>query len=167
MANPGRHSWGGSVLPSFALGCFVQILYASARYPSGNLVRVFFGDGAWGVISKVTVCCILLDLLQSFINIKFVYLYRSNNTKYDLVFMEEFLFQSYYGLIHHVGSPPVIGIMPFQFFWLPAEEFAIPNNPSYVPDPGFDLTDRMTFYERMESTLWYLWLRFVNIISSK
>ncbi|PSN34575.1 hypothetical protein C0J52_18325 [Blattella germanica] len=40
---------------------------------------------------------------------------RSNNTKFDLVFLEKHTFQAYHGLIHLLGSPPVIGILMVMF----------------------------------------------------
>jgi len=44
------------------------------------------------------------------------FLFRSNETKYDLACLEAFLYQSYYGLLRHMRSPPVIGVLSFEFF---------------------------------------------------
>ncbi|PSN39981.1 hypothetical protein C0J52_20368, partial [Blattella germanica] len=86
---------------------------------------------------------------------------RSNKIKYDLVIFEEILFASYYGLVHHVGSPPVIGITPFQYYWTQSIEFAASENPSYVPNLLFPYTDNMSFFERLQNTVTLLYLRYV------
>jgi hypothetical protein len=89
--------------------------------------------------------------------------YRTNQTKYDLVFLEAIVFQSYYGLIYHIGSPPVIGILSFEAMWSAAEATGNPTNPATFPITLLPHGNRMTFYERLKNTLFWLWLRCVKI----
>jgi hypothetical protein len=92
--------------------------------------------------------------------------YRSNQTKYDLVFLEAQDFQSYYGLIHHVGSPPVIGIQSHGSLVIAGEATGNPTNPAFIPEILLPYGNRMTFYERLQSTLFWLWLRCVKILKT-
>ena len=73
------------------------------------------------------------------------------------------MFQSYYGLIHHLGSPPVIGILSVGTLWAPADAIGAITNPSYIPDILSYYSDHMTFYERFRNTLFWLWVRLVYI----
>ena len=92
--------------------------------------------------------------------------YRSNQTKYDLVFLEIQFFQSYYGLIHHVGSPPVIGIQSHAGFVNAGEATGNPTNPAFIPQVTLPYRSRKTFYERLDSTLLWLWKRCVNLLEN-
>ncbi|KAJ4429683.1 hypothetical protein ANN_21884 [Periplaneta americana] len=85
---------------------------------------------------------------------------RSNNSKFDLVFLEALVHQSYYGLIHHVGSPPVIGIKSTHNLLLANSALANPVNPSYCPDLLMPFSSHMTFYERLQNTLFWIWMRY-------
>jgi hypothetical protein len=89
--------------------------------------------------------------------------YRTNKTKYDLVFLEALVFQSYYGLIHHIGSPPVIGILSLEVMWSAADAMGNPTNPAMIPQTMLPYGNGMTFYERLQNTLFWLWLRCVKI----
>jgi hypothetical protein len=90
--------------------------------------------------------------------------YRSNETNYDLVFLEVQVFQSYYGLIHHVGSPPVIGIQSHGSLIIAGETTGNPTNPAFIPEIAFPYGDNMSFYERLQNSLLWLWLRYVNLL---
>jgi hypothetical protein len=94
----------------------------------------------------------------------FFFLFRSNETKYDLVFLEALVYQSYYGLIHHVGSPPVIGVLSMDAVWTAADAMGTPSNPAFIPDILLPYGNHMTFYERLQSTVFWLWLRCVNLV---
>jgi len=80
------------------------------------------------------------------------------------VFLEALLCQSYHGLIHHVGSPPVIGVITLEALWTAAEAVGIPTNPAFVPEIILPYGNRMTFFERLQNTLFWLWLRFVKLV---
>lgn len=90
--------------------------------------------------------------------------YRSNETEYDLVFLEALLYQSYHGLIHHVGSPPFIGVVSFEGFWTAPEAVGIPTNPAFIPDVLLPYGNHMTFCERLQNTLFWLWMRCVKLL---
>jgi hypothetical protein len=89
---------------------------------------------------------------------------RSNQTKYNLVFPEAQVFQSYYGLIHHVGSPPVIGIQSHASLAIAGEATGNPTNSAFIPQIMLPYGDRKSFYERLHSTLLRLWGRCVNLL---
>ncbi|XP_049791726.1 UDP-glycosyltransferase UGT5-like [Schistocerca nitens] len=79
--------------------------------------------------------------------------------RFDLVIIERLPYQCYYGLIHKVGSPPMVG-----FLTLPAmvpAYYAIGNpiNPAYLPDVFIGYTDHMNFWQRLYNT--YFVLRFL------
>lgn len=79
--------------------------------------------------------------------------------RFDLVIIERLPYQCYYGLIHKVGSPPMVG-----FLTLPAMVpvyYAIGNpiNPAYLPDVFIGYTDHMNFWQRLYNT--YFVLRFL------
>ena len=91
---------------------------------------------------------------------------RTNQTKYDLVFLEALVFQSYYGLIHQVGSPPMIGIQSVGGLWSAAEAMGNPTNPAFIPEILLPYGNSMTFYERLQSSLFWLWFRCVNFLKT-
>jgi hypothetical protein len=74
------------------------------------------------------------------------------------------VYQSYHGLIHHVGSPPVIGVLSFECFWTAADAVGTPTNPAFIPDVLLPYRNHMTFYERLQSTLFWLWMRCVKFV---
>jgi hypothetical protein len=80
------------------------------------------------------------------------------------VLLEAILYQSYHGLIHHVGSPPVIGVLSLEFILTAAEAVGIPNNPAFIPELFLSYGSRMTFYERLQNTLFWLWMRCVKLV---
>ena len=86
---------------------------------------------------------------------------RTNNDSFDLVFLEALMYQSYYGLIHHLGSPPWIGVLSLGSAWSTADSIGLPTNPSYIPEIILHYSDHMTFYERLMNSLMWLWSRLV------
>jgi hypothetical protein len=108
-------------------------------------------------------------LLTFHIPINVIYIlfsYRSNQTKYDLAFLEAHFFQSYHGLIHHVGSPPVIGILSYAYLSTAVEAIGNPINPAFISDILFPFGHRMTFYERLKNTVYWLWFRWVHLVQT-
>ncbi|KAJ9584430.1 hypothetical protein L9F63_021223, partial [Diploptera punctata] len=87
---------------------------------------------------------------------------NSGNTSYDLVFIEASIFYSYHGLIHHLGSPPMIGIISYEFTLTASYSSGIPYNPSCYPEFMLPFSDRMTFFERLENARYWLFLRRLN-----
>jgi hypothetical protein len=81
------------------------------------------------------------------------------------VFLEALMYQGYHGLIHHVGSPPVIGAASLELLWTAAEAVGIPNNPAFIPEIFLPYGNRMTFYERLQNTLFWLWIRCVKLVN--
>jgi hypothetical protein len=89
---------------------------------------------------------------------------RSNETKYDLVFLEAMVYQGYYGLIHHVGSPPFIGVLSYESVWTAFAAVGNPTNPAFIPNVLLPYGNRMTFYERLQNTIFWLWMRYVKLV---
>ncbi|KAJ4439924.1 hypothetical protein ANN_08054 [Periplaneta americana] len=79
---------------------------------------------------------------------------------FDLVFLELSRYQCYYGLVHHVGSPPVIGIRSVGITTATLAAVGSPNNPSYFPDNYLPYSSHMTFFERVHNTALYMWNRY-------
>ncbi|XP_049952313.1 UDP-glycosyltransferase UGT5-like isoform X1 [Schistocerca serialis cubense] len=68
---------------------------------------------------------------------------------FDVVIVERLMYQCYYGLVHKVGSPPLIG---FVSLTAPSPLHVMqgnPNNPAYCPDMSLPYNDHMSFWERM------------------
>jgi hypothetical protein len=80
------------------------------------------------------------------------------------VLLEALAYPSYYGLVHHVGSPPVIAVLSVEFFFITSEAMGIPTNPAYMPELFLPYGNRMTFYERLQNTLFWLWMRWVKLV---
>ncbi|XP_049764765.1 UDP-glucosyltransferase 2-like [Schistocerca cancellata] len=80
--------------------------------------------------------------------------------RFDLVIMERLPYQCYYGLVHKVGSPPLVGFLTLPAM-LPAY-YAIGNpiNPAYLPDVFIGYSDHMNFWQRLYNT--YFTLRFLD-----
>jgi hypothetical protein len=98
------------------------------------------------------------------VELTFCLILRSNDIRYDLVFLEAVAYQSYHGLIHRVGSPPVIGILSFESLSTAGEAMGNPNNPAFMPNVFLPNRNHMTFYERLQNTLFWLWIRSVNLL---
>lgn len=64
------------------------------------------------------------------------------------------MYQAYYGLIHKVGSPPIIGYLSLGIPVSTYNAIGNPNNPAYWSDFLLGYTDRMSFWERVH-TLYY------------
>ncbi|GFG35080.1 hypothetical protein Cfor_04774, partial [Coptotermes formosanus] len=110
-----------------------------------------FMEHFFSAASKVVELQLSSSQIQEFV--------RSNKTKYDLVFLEGVAYQSYHGLIHHVGSPPVIGILSYGSVFTAAEQVGNPTNPAFIPEIALPYGSHMTFYERLQSALLWLWMR--------
>lgn len=109
--------------------------------------------------------CLYQTTLQSFQSKPaVVYCCRAHpnsSRSFDLVFLELSRFQCYYGLVHHVGSPPVIGIRTVGITNPTLSAVGNPNNPAYFPDYYLPYTSSMTFFERLHNSLYYVWYRYV------
>jgi hypothetical protein len=63
-----------------------------------------------------------------------------------------------------VGSPPVIGILSFESLSTAGEAMGNPTNPAFMPNIFLPYGNHMTFYERLQNTLFWLWIRSVNLL---
>ncbi|XP_068083108.1 UDP-glucosyltransferase 2 isoform X2 [Anabrus simplex] len=86
---------------------------------------------------------------------------RLKDNKFDMIIMEKIMLQSFYGLVHHLGSPPVAGIVSMSAMSTTYASFGNPNNPAYLPTFFSAYTDHMNFWERMHNTYLYLAKAFV------
>ncbi|KAK7788727.1 hypothetical protein R5R35_013368 [Gryllus longicercus] len=78
--------------------------------------------------------------------------------KFDLVFIEALMYQAYYGLLHTVGSPPLIGMVSLGGLAFNYNAIGNPHNPAVNPDVFSKNSENMNFWERLENTYIYLWL---------
>ncbi|GFG40253.1 hypothetical protein Cfor_10075 [Coptotermes formosanus] len=92
---------------------------------------------------------------------EFIKAHPRTSRSFDLVFMELHRYQCYYGLVHHVGSPPVIGIRTVGITSPTLAAVGNPNNPAYFPDYYLPYTSSMTFFERVHNTVYYVCYRFL------
>ncbi|XP_047108291.1 UDP-glycosyltransferase UGT5-like [Schistocerca piceifrons] len=80
---------------------------------------------------------------------------KGNHT-FDLVIMELMPFQAFYGLVHKVGSPPLVGMITLSAFAPNYLSLGNPMNPAYVPDVWVGYSDHMNFWQRLYNTYFYL-----------
>ena len=143
---------------------FTKDTVLSGRYLH-KLRRNMLPPNLWSVPSFKVSGCLYQTTLQSLQSKSaVVYCCRAHppsNRSFDLVFLELSRFQCYYGLVHHVGSPPVIGIRTVGITSPTLAAVGNPNNPAYFPDYYLPYTSSMTFFERLQNTLYYLWYRYL------
>jgi len=63
-----------------------------------------------------------------------------------------------------VGSPPFNGVLSNEALWTAAEAVGIPTNPAFVPETFLPYGNHMTFFERLQNTLFWLWMRCVKLV---
>lgn len=79
-----------------------------------------------------------------------------------MAFVEVLTFQCYYGLLHRLGSPSLVGMSLFSAMSVTKDVVDSPWNPAYLPEFFVHSVDRMTIWERTVSfaltlKLWYEW----------
>ncbi|XP_047112722.1 UDP-glucosyltransferase 2-like [Schistocerca piceifrons] len=76
--------------------------------------------------------------------------------KFDLVILERLLSPCFYGLVHKVGSPPLVGYISINAgvpsLWTDGN----PSNPAYIPSFMVPFSHHMSFWERLYMT--WVWL---------
>ncbi|RZF36887.1 hypothetical protein LSTR_LSTR004575 [Laodelphax striatellus] len=86
----------------------------------------------------------------------------ANQTSYDLVIIEDLMFASYFGLVHKLGSPPVVGVTTFPPWTLVNRYMGMPSNPSYMPELFIGYSDEMGFTERFFNTLFHYYTVYLS-----
>ncbi|XP_068082901.1 UDP-glycosyltransferase UGT5-like [Anabrus simplex] len=89
-------------------------------------------------------------------------LIKSNDTTFDLVIIERFMNQAFVGLIHQLGSPPVVGVLSFGGMSISYNNMGNPFNPSYLADLLSPYSYHMSFWERFYNAyvcmkMMYVW----------
>jgi hypothetical protein len=64
--------------------------------------------------------------------------------------------------VHHIGSPPVIGIRSVGITAATLAAVGNPNHPAYFPDYYLPYTSHMTFFERVHNTALYVWNKYTG-----
>ncbi|KAK7788698.1 hypothetical protein R5R35_012812 [Gryllus longicercus] len=77
---------------------------------------------------------------------------------FDLIFLEWFGYEAYYGLIHAVGSPPIVGIVSLGGSAIQYNAIGNPNNPAINPEVLAGYSDRMTFWQRLDNAYTNMWM---------
>ncbi|XP_049958525.1 UDP-glucosyltransferase 2-like isoform X1 [Schistocerca serialis cubense] len=76
--------------------------------------------------------------------------------KFDLIISERVMTPCYYGLVHKLGSPPLIGYVSLGATTPTHWTDGNPSNPAYLLDFQARCSDHMSFWARVYVT--YLWL---------
>ncbi|XP_068082903.1 UDP-glucosyltransferase 2-like [Anabrus simplex] len=89
-------------------------------------------------------------------------LIKNNDTRFDLVIIERVSNQAFFGLIHQVGSPPVVGVLSLGGMAISYNNMGNPFNPSYLPDTFSPYSDHMSFWKRFYNAyvcvkIMYVW----------
>ncbi|XP_049791851.1 UDP-glucosyltransferase 2-like [Schistocerca nitens] len=72
--------------------------------------------------------------------------------RFDLVVMERLPYQCFYGLVHKVGLPPMVGILTLPAMAPTYYAIGNPINPAYLSDVFIGYTDHMNFWQRLYNT---------------
>ncbi|XP_049809467.1 UDP-glucosyltransferase 2-like [Schistocerca nitens] len=80
--------------------------------------------------------------------------------KFDLVIMERLLTPCFYGLVHKVGSPPLIGYVTVGAIIPSHWTDGNPSNPAYLTDAHVAFSHRMSFWERLYMTCVWLYMNY-------
>ncbi|XP_047113409.1 UDP-glucosyltransferase 2-like [Schistocerca piceifrons] len=71
--------------------------------------------------------------------------------KFDLVVLETFMLWCYFGFVHKLGSPPIVGFLSAGLTEATSSFLANPINPAYMPALASAYTDHMDFWQRMDN----------------
>lgn len=78
--------------------------------------------------------------------------FLKENLTFDAIILESFNTECYVSIAHKFKAP-IIGFSSSGILSWTQERFGIPKIPSYLPDIFLGLSDRMSFFERVENTL--------------
>nr|CAD7597664.1 unnamed protein product [Timema genevievae] len=101
----------------------------------------------------------LCELMLSHPQVKKLISSQENDQHFDLMFLEMVLTPGIFGFIHRFPVPS-IGITSFQAFSINYDSVGNPNLPAYAPDVFLPYSDRKTFFERVHSMFFLLWLKY-------
>ncbi|XP_046994330.1 UDP-glucosyltransferase 2-like [Schistocerca americana] len=76
--------------------------------------------------------------------------------KLDLVIMETVTVFCYFGFVHQLGSPPVVGFLSSGVPGTLSYAMGDYVNPAYMADVMTSYSDHMTFWQRLQNTLSFL-----------
>lgn len=80
---------------------------------------------------------------------------------YDVILLENFNSDCFMGLAHAYGAKaPIVALLTSAMMPWSFSRFGINDNTAYVPCIGTDLTDRMTFSERLLNTISHYYLKY-------
>lgn len=132
-----------------------------ALVPQGRLIEYSMGPLLNSFISPTCTALFTSKSVQDLVN---------SETKFDLVIVNIFHTECVYQLAKRYNCPN-IGIHSTNIMTWSGKRFALPNNPAYMPNAFMSVSDKMTFWERLDNTLitWVhnLYNRYVMIPSDK
>ncbi|KAF2881521.1 hypothetical protein ILUMI_24655 [Ignelater luminosus] len=76
--------------------------------------------------------------------------------KFDIVLAEFFNSQCFLGIVHQLNNPPIIGLSSCIVMPWHSIAFGHSSNPAYIPNSFMPFSTHMTFFERVENTVLYL-----------
>lgn len=80
--------------------------------------------------------------------------FLASGAKFDLIILDIFLSEAFYGLGHHFNAP-MIGLSTFGASKWTTDLVGTPLFPSYVPHTFTGYSDRMSFFERLRNSAIY------------
>ncbi|CAK1543149.1 unnamed protein product [Leptosia nina] len=83
-----------------------------------------------------------------------------SNAQFDISIVEQFNSDCSLGLAHKLGAP-VVGVNSHALLPWHYNRFGISYNPAYVPFPFLESGSTLTFYQRIERTVFNVYFRFV------
>lgn len=104
----------------------------------------------WPVMSEVA---IKSDDVQTFLN---------SDEKFDLVVMQPFLSDSFLGFVYKYNAP-LVYLSPNTLSAMYGEIVGNPITCSYIPDMYVDYDDKMTFFERLDNTLFFIFAKLARL----
>jgi len=81
--------------------------------------------------------------------------------KFDLILIEHFNTDCFLSVVHLIGAP-FIGLTSHILMPWTNERLGNIDNPAYVPNHFLGFSDKMTFVQRVENTLMYVWCKAVE-----
>nr|CAI5852682.1 unnamed protein product [Callosobruchus analis] len=96
---------------------------------------------------------------NTFSNKQFIDIYNNSDSRFDVVLVQPYLSPILYGVAAKLKAP-FVGISSFGGFLGTHYAMGNPHPPSLYSEILLPYHGRMTFYERLRSTLYYVWSRY-------
>lgn len=96
-------------------------------------------------------------------------LFKSNQT-FDLVILEQFNVECFTAITNKLGAP-VVKISSSTLLPWNSVRYGLPNHPAYIPNNMLSSSDRMSFFERVECTIFtflhIIFFQYISLLNDK